>query len=164
LVIKSGKFVSNYITPVDIKDIQPNGVDLHIHQIKWIQADSWPILTGEERVHAKMTPIGYTNNGLYELTKGNAYLVTYREIIKIPEECVGLLIVRSSLQRNGVWLSTALWDSGYEGRGTGTLFCFSNIKIHKDFAVGQLILIDAEKPEKTYDGQYQHEGLAKGRI
>ena len=28
------------------------------------------------------------------------------------------------------------------------------IKVHKDMAVGQLILRDAEKPGKTYDGKY----------
>ena len=159
MVIKTGKFVSLHISPIDNSAIQPNGVDLHINQVNEILGDSKPILKEDNRIHAETLNLDYTPNGFYNLSAGKAYRVVYREVIRIPNTCVGLIIVRSSLQRNGVWLSTALWDSGYEGRGSGTLFCFSNLQLHKDFAIGQLILMDADKPDTMYQGNYQHEGL-----
>ena len=159
MVIKTGKFVSLHISPIESSAIQPNGVDLHIKQVNEIPGDSKPRLKEDDRIHAETINLDYNPNGFYNLSAGKAYRVVYREVVRIPNTCVGLLLVRSSLQRNGVWLSTALWDSGYEGRGSGTLFCFSNLQLHKDFAIGQLILMAADKPDTMYQGNYQHEGL-----
>lgn len=95
----------------------------------------------------------------YDLYHGNAYYITFREIIKVPNNCVGFSTQRSSLMRNGSTLNMGVWDAGYNGKGTSILICHADIKIHKDMGIAQLIFMEAEESSLKYEGLYQHEGV-----
>ena len=64
--------------------------------------------------------------------------------------------------RMGAMIFTALWDPGYEGKGSSLLYVFNNegVVIEKGARIAQLIVIKAQT-EKKYSGRYQYEGLKK---
>lgn len=93
----------------------------------------------------------------YALIRG-AYVVKYNEKIEIPEEHVGFVWPRSRLIRNNNYLSSAVWDSGYEGRGEGGLHINTMTFIQKGMRIGQMLMCRASVMEQ-YDGSHQGENL-----
>lgn len=99
-------------------------------------------------------------NNIFYLEQG-AYLVRYREYVKIPEDCIALVFPRSSIMRIGATLYTAVWDAGYEGRGVGLLVVHNpyGIVLEKGAQIGQLVFIKlTEKTSRLYRGTYYKEG------
>ena len=97
--------------------------------------------------------------GWFKLGPG-PYLVKYNEYIKIPNGYIGLAIQRSSLLRMGVSLYTAVWDPGYEGRGSGLLVVHNpnGIMLQRGVQVAQLVIIKMSGTTvKLYRGAYLRE-------
>jgi dUTP pyrophosphatase len=55
-------------------------------------------------------------------------------------------------------LNTAVWDTGYEGRGEGLLQVHHDVAIERGARVAQLVLAAADNAG-AYDGTYQQENL-----
>lgn len=89
----------------------------------------------------------------YVLLQG-PYVVRYNEKIRVPDKCVGFVLPRSRLIRNNNYLSTAVWDSGYEGRGEGGLHINCMTFLEKGMRLGQFVLARASVMEQ-YDGSHQ---------
>jgi len=90
------------------------------------------------------------------------YIVSYQQIIKIPDNAVGFVYPRSSLMRMGAMLFTAVWDPGYVGKGSSLLVVYNKkgITLEKGARIAQLVLIEA-RPTGIYRGRYHGEGLTK---
>lgn len=93
----------------------------------------------------------------YTLREG-PYVVRYNEKISIPEDAVGFVLPRSRVIRSNNMLSTAVWDSGYSGRGEGGLSIDSLTFIEQGMRIGVLILADATT-NQVYDGVHQGENV-----
>ena len=93
----------------------------------------------------------------YVLHKGG-YVVRYNEKITVPDDHVGFVIPRSRLIRTGNNLSTAVWDSGYEGRGEGGLHVHNTCFMQKGMGIAQFVLARAGVYEQ-YDGSHNKENL-----
>ncbi|MFW6448391.1 MAG: deoxyuridine 5'-triphosphate nucleotidohydrolase [Halobacteriota archaeon] len=153
-MFRSGRFVAEHVDPVEPAQIQPNGVDISIASLASpqgggsIERDGKSI--GSRRSH---DPV----DGRYEVQPG-AYVVGYAERIAVPEGHVGFILPRSSLLRNGASLHTAVWDTGYEGRGEGLLTVGAPLQIEDGARIGQFVLAGADHRGR-YAGTYQGEGL-----
>lgn len=98
-------------------------------------------------------------NNVFYLESG-AYLIKYNEYIRVPPDTIALAIQRSSLLRMGASLYTAVWDPGYEGRGSGLLVVHNKngIYIEKHAQIAQLIFIRMSRStRKLYRGSYYRE-------
>lgn len=93
----------------------------------------------------------------YVLHRGS-YVVRYNEIIEVPDDHVGFVIPRSRLIRCGQNLSTAVWDSGYRGRGEGGLHINDTCFLEKGMGIAQFVLMRATVYEQ-YGGTHQGENL-----
>lgn len=156
MVFWPGDKISKFITqPPGIK-IGPNGVELSIKEVWHIPEDAEAFFHGEERTTKKVL-VQPDSEGYYNLGKG-LYEVRIANEIQIPENCLGLMFPRSSINRLGMVKSeTALWDSGYKGFGTQTVFIpIKSFKIHKDEFWFQLAFINAEN-FGVYNGHWQGE-------
>jgi dUTP pyrophosphatase len=103
--------------------------------------------------HETIKPI----NDKWKLQAGG-YLVRYNEIVEVPLDAVGIVLPRSSLMRTGGTLCSAVWDSGYKGRGIGLMITYSEITFHKNARIAQIMFIKTQKEtEKGYSGTYQNE-------
>lgn len=164
----SGKEISEYIEPIDKKQIQPNGVDLRVGKI--LKNTERGVL-GESRREIPHRDAGSDVGKVYsadgELLEYNldssSYIVVYNEKIKIPENAVGIVYPRSSLMRMGARLHSAVWDSGYEGKGEGLLVVHNRngISIEPNARIGQMIFIES-RSSSQYEGKYQNERLSRG--
>ena len=100
-----------------------------------------------------------TENNAWKLQPGG-YLVKYNEIVKVPLNAMGIVLPRSSLMRCGGTLCSAVWDPGYNGRGVGLLIIFTEMVIHKNARIAQIIFIKTqEKTSRSYSGEYQNENI-----
>lgn len=97
-------------------------------------------------------------NEAYVLDEGY-YIVEYSKKIEIPEDHVGLVLPRSRLMRCGCSLYTAVWDSGYEGKGEGGLKINQRTYLEPGMRIGQMIYLTTEELEEHYDGKHQRENL-----
>lgn len=137
-------------------DIQPNAVDLRVEKILITSPQTF-ILSEDKRIHrgSKELPTRNFQNedGWWGLNPGY-YEVVFQNEIKVGKNEAGFVISRSSLIRNGVYLLSGLYDSGYEGNmvaglhvTTGTFY------VKKGTRLGQYLLFDAEMV-RMYNGAY----------
>ena len=136
----------------DEASIQPNAIDLRVSKIYRIE-DGLVSLVGESKVHRPHTIIEPIQK-MYLLTSGK-YDVVFEPMIEVSEGEAGFLIQRSTLNRNGIILTSGLYDSGYQGIIGGCLHIPEGctLEIYQDERLAQLILTDAESLHK-YDGVY----------
>ncbi|RLF10719.1 MAG: deoxyuridine 5'-triphosphate nucleotidohydrolase [Thermoprotei archaeon] len=138
--------------------VQPAGVDLTIAEVYRFRSSG--LLGFTSRSLPDVERLEFTDGKLH-LERG-AYRVRYNEVVRVPEDCIAIGLPRSSLMRMGATIISAVWDPGYEGRGEGLLIVENphGITLESNARVMQLVFIKLlEKPEKTYEGAYQREGL-----
>jgi len=149
----SGEEVAKWIRNISSESIQPNGVDLTVSEIYEVAEK------GFLGVKDRVIPSYKLLEGDSWSLKPGAYIVRYSEWIRIPPNAIGIVLPRSSLLRMGATIFSALWDSGYEGRGIGLLHVFNpfGIKIEKGARIAQIILISA-RSSGEYKGIWKGEG------
>lgn len=142
---------------------QQNATDFtcdEINELHYFQPEVPAILKDRTEHNVTRTPMHestwgdrtgwFLGPGFYDF-KSNVY-------VEIPTGIAGWVIHRSSLNRNGVMVVASLYDSGFNGNISGTLYVHnpSGIFIEKGARIGQLILAEAETLG-LYNGQYQSE-------
>jgi len=109
---------------------------------------------------SNLTPAGYDLGSAEDITiePGENRLVATREKIELSLNMLGILHIRSSFAREGLFASLALVDPGFKGQLTIALLNTSktNLRINRGESFLQLSLIRMTSGvEKPYDGVYQ---------
>jgi len=153
-----GKEVAKYVKqPPEIK-VNPNGIDLKVSEVWQIDLDSEAVLHGNIRTVGKKL-LQPDADGFYHLERG-IYDVRIANEVEIPQNAVVFCFPRSSLNRLGTVKSdSSVWDSGYKGFGTQTLFVpIKKLKIHKDEFWFQLTFFsNKDIADMRYRGYWQGE-------
>jgi deoxycytidine triphosphate deaminase len=94
------------------------------------------------------------------------YEIVMQNIITVGEGEAGWVITRSTLNRNGVFITSGLYDSGYHGVMAGALHVTGGpMRIKSGTRVGQFLLFKSQTL-KMYDGDYgigkKHDEKYKG--
>ena len=141
---------------ISLEDLDCAGLKLTLSEVYRIDSAGRIMVNGKELPkYVEMRPI----NNVFYLEK-DAYLIKYNEYISVPPDTIALAIQRSSLLRIGASLYTAVWDPGYEGRGSGLLVVHNiyGIYIEKGAQIAQLVFIKMNKAtKKLYRGSYFRE-------
>lgn len=141
------------LTNVQQGDSQPNAVDLRVDKIFKIK-DSLFQISNEEKVHRGTECEILPDDGGYFFLEPGSYEVVMENIIRVGESEAGWVITRSTLNRNGCFLTSGLYDSGYHGAMAGVLhICIGPARIKKGTRIGQYLSFDAEALS-MYDGDY----------
>lgn len=141
------------LTAVRDGDSQPNAVDLRVDKIFKIKEALFEISNDHKKhrgidYEVKLDPEGY-----FVLGPGH-YEVVMENIISVGEREAGWVITRSTLNRNGLFLTSGLYDSGYNGVMAGVLHVtIATARIKKGTRIGQYLNFDAESLS-LYDGDY----------
>lgn len=138
------------LTNIRPSDIQPNAVDLRIGRVLGIGAGQFEISENEKR-HLQKNEI-YPIDGWFELDPG-CYEVIMLNEVEMGEGEAGWVITRSTLSRNGIFITGGLYDSGYKGVMAATLNLMRRMRIEQFTRIGQFLIFDAEMAHK-YDGDY----------
>ena len=148
--IGSGKGSS--LTCIQDGDVQPNAVDLRLGKVFRIKPLEF-VITESMKMHRGSEEIEPDEEGFYNLEPGD-YEVIMENIIDVVEGEAGFVITRSTLNRNGVFLTSGLYDSGYNGVMAGVMHVgVGPMRIAKGTRIGQYLNWKAETLS-MYDGDY----------
>ena len=147
-----GSNAASSLTNVQEKDVQPNAVDLRVDKILKILSNDFTI-DEDQKVHRGSEELEPDKDGYFHLEPG-AYEVLMENIITIGHGEAGWVIPRSTLNRNGVFLTSGLYDSGYKGVMASVMHVTTGtMHIAKGTRIGQYLNFQAETLS-MYDGDY----------
>lgn len=134
-------------------DVQPNAIDIRMDRV--FQLDSGLFkLSDTEKVHRSRTEIFPDAEGFFYLKKDCCYQVIMEQSINVPAGEAGLMVIRSTLGRNGILMSSSLYDSGYAGPMEHMLHITTgDAMIKKGTRIAQYLCFDAETAH-LYNGSY----------
>lgn len=140
------------LTKIQENDIQPNAVDLRLGKVFRILPEEF-VIDEKSKKHRGVHRVLVSEDGMYHLHPGS-YEVIMENEIKVGSGEAGWVITRSSLNRNGVFLTSGLYDSGYEGVMAGVMHVNQGMmKIAPGTRIGQYLSFEA-KTLKMYEGSY----------
>jgi deoxycytidine triphosphate deaminase len=146
----SGSKLSN----VQEGDVQPNAVDLRINKVFKIENAEF-FIDESRKGHRGSIEMHPDAEGYWQLAKGTYEVIMENDIVVGSNEA-GWVITRSTLNRNGVFLTSGLYDSGYDGCMAGAMHVHcGRMKIKRGTRIGQYLSFDAEALH-SYDGDYGH--------
>ncbi len=141
------------LTNVREGDVQPNAIDLRLGKVFRILTDTF-VLSEDFKQHRGTEPIIPNLLDNYLLLSPGHYEVVMENIINVGANEAGWVITRSTLNRNGVFLTSGLYDSGYNGAMAAVMHVTCGMmKIMPGTRIGQYISFDAEMLHK-YNGSY----------
>ena len=139
------------LTNVQQGDSQPNAVDLRVSKI--FKMDGQFLISEDKKVHRSTEELIPDEKDWWSLDTG-VYEIVMENIVSVGEGYAGFVITRSTLNRNGVFITSGLYDSGYHGVMAGALHIRGGKTfIKKGTRVGQFIMFEAETLS-LYDGSY----------
>jgi len=148
-----GKNSRSALTNVQEGDSQPNAVDLRVDKIFKIKEEVFEISNDHKKHRGTEYELKPNTEGYFFLEPGH-YEVVMENIINVGENEAGWVITRSTLNRNGLFLTSGLYDSGYHGVMAGVLHVtIGPARIKKGTRIGQYLSFDAESLSK-YEGDY----------
>lgn len=148
-----GKNTLSSLTSVQDEDVQPNAVDLRVAKIFRIEPGSVFEISNEHKKHRRTREIQPDADGYLYLEPGH-YEVVMENIINVGANEAGWVITRSTLNRNGLFITSGLYDSGYHGAMAGALHVtVGSAKIKKGTRIGQYLCFDSESVS-MYNGDY----------
>lgn len=140
------------LTNVQVGDSQANAIDLRLDKVFRILPNLFEI-TNDHKKHRGSEEILPDAEDFYTLSPGS-YEIVMENIIHVGEGEAGWVITRSTLNRNGCFITSGLYDSGYHGVMAGVLhITVGDVRIKKGTRVGQYLSFNAEALS-LYDGDY----------
>jgi len=142
------------------KCVQPNAIDFDCITLMELNTESPAFLSERSKVLRthKEVPLVVTDAGSYwTLKSGCRYDFTSSFHVKLGQGVAAELIIRSTLNRCGVFLTSGLYDSGYEGMVAGVLHVTAgDFNLAPGTRIGQLKLIRSDASGRNYAGGYNH--------
>jgi len=142
------------------EQLQPNGIDLTLHEIALFQSPGKVTASNSQRVVSSLSPLVFDGLGFIQLAPG-IYSITYNEVINLPQNIMALATPRSSLLRCGVTVHTAVWDAGYSGRSQSLLVVYhpQGFQLQRNARIIQLVFFRLTDQTQGYQGIYQKENI-----
>jgi deoxycytidine triphosphate deaminase len=140
------------LTNVEEGDSQPNAVDLRLGKVYKINNELFEV-SNDHKKHRGSEEMFPDGDGYYNLQPGS-YEVVMENIIHVGDGEAGWVITRSTLNRNGCYITSGLYDSGYHGVMAGVLHVTTGpARIKQGTRIGQYLSFDAVML-RPYDGDY----------
>jgi dUTP pyrophosphatase len=159
LIQRKPPLIENYTNLED--QLQPNGFDLTLKEVSSLQTAGQIGVNNSQRRVSQLLPLPYDAEDFLTLTQG-AYVITFNEIVNLPQNIMALGAPRSSLLRCGVTVQNAVWDAGYHGRSQALMVILNPLgfRVQKNARVDQLVFIEMTGKTEGYSGVYQGENEA----
>jgi deoxycytidine triphosphate deaminase len=147
-----GEKSNSRLTAVQDGDSQPNAIDLRLGKVFAINNNIFE-LSEEGKKHRSTYEMTPDWEGWYHLSEGT-YEVVMENIVTVGADEAGWVITRSTLNRNGIFITSGLYDSGYSGVMAGAMHIRGGpVRIKKGTRVAQFLLFKAEALT-LYNGSY----------
>ena len=154
LMIARG-YVKSPDLPLDLESqLQPNGIDVRIRTAYRIPSSETLYLPGKKPHQIRVIP---DTEHILHLFARTAYNLECFEHVEIPHNTVAYIYGRSTLNRNGIYARSSLYDSGFKNFVGLTLYPFCNMSVRIGERIAQIVFTKAEQ-SGVYNGQYQKDG------
>jgi deoxycytidine triphosphate deaminase len=147
--------------------VQPNAIDFDLAKLYGYAVDTPSFfLDGDQKQHQKtieqdmLEMSGPSGSKMYYALKPHtAYDFASSVYVTLPAGVCAMLIVRSTLNRNGMFLTSGLYDSGFKGPVAGILHNRSDrtAYITPGSRIGQVMFLKSEDSGVLYAGGYNTE-------
>ena len=140
--------------------VQPNGIDLTLREVALLQTSGKIAASDSQRLVSDLAPLVFDGLGFIDLMP-DAYIITYNEIVHLPNNVMALARPRSSLLRCGVTVNTAVWDAGYSGRSQSLMVVYNpqGFRLQRNARIVQLVFLQLTRETEGYHGAYQEENI-----
>jgi dUTP pyrophosphatase len=140
--------------------VQPNGVEVTLRNIALLKTQGIIPVNNDQRQVSELEPLAFDETGFIDLVPGS-YMVTYNEIVHLPNNVMAFGRPRSSLLRCGVTIGTAVWDAGYNGRSQSLMVVYNTqgFRVQKNARIMQLVFLRLTQETEGYSGIYQNENI-----
>jgi deoxycytidine triphosphate deaminase len=142
------------------KYIQPNAIDFDCVRIGSLNTSEPAFLSENSKVMRGQLPLPTTNSEygeVWHLKNGECYDFTSNFYVELPRGVAIELIIRSTLNRNGVFLTSGIFDSGFTGHIAGMLRVEGgDFLLAPNTRIGQAKFIQCEDSGVLYSGDYNH--------
>ena len=140
--------------------VQANGFDLTLREMALPQSMGKIAVTNSQRILPDLAPLVFDGLGFIDLVPGS-YIITYNEIVHLPNNVMALARPRSSLLRCGVTVNTAVWDAGYSGRSQSLVVVHNpqGIRLQRNSRIVQIVFFRLTDETEGYHGIYQGENI-----
>lgn len=152
---------NNNIDSID-KYIQPNALDFDCASIFFLD-DRHPAYLSEDRKVMRRLVQQFPQHMpdqdelFWHLHNNQCYDFTSNFHVKLPAGVAARLIIRSTLNRCGVFLTSGLYDSGFDGHIAGMLrIQGGDFNLAPNTRIGQIEFVRSEDSGKLYAGGYNH--------
>lgn len=158
LIQQDSPLIDSY---VDLElQLQPNGMDITLREIALPQSPGKITVDNSQRIISDLAPLVFDGLDTIQLMPG-AYIVTYNEIVHLPDNVMALAFPRSSLLRCGATVNTAVWDAGYHGRAQSLMVIYNpqGMSLQRNARIVQLVFYKLTGQTEGYSGTYQRENM-----
>lgn len=140
------------------KQIQPNALDFTLDSLKELDQLTTPVITETEKVMRPAWDVYPNADGKWVVERGVVYDGTSDMYVELPDGVAAVLYTRSTFARNGVFIMSGLYDTGYKGHVGFTVYSFggSRVLVEPGTRIGQIAFIEASAA-KAYAGGWNHE-------
>jgi dUTP pyrophosphatase len=140
--------------------LQPNGFDLTLREIALPKTPGQIATNNDHRLISELDQLVFDGLDFINLISG-IYIITYNEIVHLPNNVMALARPRSSLLRCGVTVDTAVWDAGYSGRSQSLMVVYhpQGFRLQRNARVAQLVFFHLSGETEGYQGTYQDENI-----
>ncbi len=140
------------------KFISPNAIDFTLDRLFSIDSYSTFVIsesTKQMRKTSEMFPSHDDTGQLFWTLYNAVYDGVSNFHVNIPEGIAALLVVRSTFNRNGIFITSGLYDQGYIGSCGMAIHNRGGIAlIASGTRIGQLIFVESGSSGQMYLGQY----------
>ena len=117
----AGKENKTLVNNIDNDMIQPNTIDLRVQSVMRIGSGEFSI-DEDSKAHRKQVEVPKDKDGYWELEKGGCYAIDSNQYIEMGEGEIGIVLGRSTFNRNGVFIVSSVYDSGFRDYIGATLY------------------------------------------
>lgn len=151
---------SSTATNITVDAVSANAVDIRLDRVFHV-SDSLFTIDEEQKQHRARKELEPDQDGYFNLSVGVYDILTSTEV-NVADGEAGWPVIRSTFSRNGVYLTSGVYDAGYQGPiGAALHVTCGPVKIKHNTRIAQFLLFEAETL-KLYDGDYgQNAGKVK---
>ena len=143
------------------QQVQPNGIDLTLKELALLDSPGSLGSGTEGRTLSSTSQLIFDGLDRVDLLPG-CYLVTYNEVVNLPNNIMALARPRSSLLRCGVSIHNAVWDAGYSGRSQSLMVVYNakGFRLHRNARITQMVFFSlCHEVAQGYQGMFQGENV-----
>lgn len=137
--------------------VQQCGIDITLDEVFVLDNESRALISEDGRVFKKSTMLTNENKigNSFVIESGFSYDVMSDFYISVPSHLCAMILVRSSLNRNGLSVASGLYDPGFRGNAGFHMRAHAgNVLIQPHTRVAQIVFFQADSISE-YSGMYQ---------